>query len=117
MWAYLMNASLLLHLTVEICGEVEKTSCPDLTYLPDLWLGARYWRSAVLPVKDWLVSLLRSEPVFFRVLLLLGVVARLAELVLVCYYLLQNFLRYLKTWFLVLSIGTVAVLLSVDRRF
>ena len=76
-WAYLMSASLLLHWSVEICGEVDKTSCPNLTYLPDLWLGTRYWGSAILPIKDWLVALLRSEPVLFRVLILLGVAASL----------------------------------------
>jgi len=115
-WAYLMSASLLLHWSVEICGEVDKTSCPNLTYLPDLWLGTRYWETAILPIKDWLVALLRSEPVLFRVLILLGVAARLGELVLACYYLLQTFLWSLKTSLVVLSVGAVAVLLSIDRR-
>lgn len=114
MWAYLTSAALLVHLALEICGEVEETTCPDLSFLPDLRLGAGRWASAVLPLEDWLVGVLRAEPVLFRVMIVLGVIARFGEVMIVCYYLMHTFLGCIKTsMVLALSAGAVAVLWSL----
>lgn len=113
-WAYLTSAGLLMHLTLEICGNVEETACPDLNFLPGIRLGAGRWASTVLPLEDWLIGVLKTEPFLFKVMVVLGVIARLGEIMVISYYLSRTFLVYIKTSVvLALSAGAVAVFYSL----